>query len=96
MVFHLIVALSLPLYLLLVGVAAAPVPQLLLAPVVPVLPLCSFSVLAALLRFQDLFHHRYHSHRYQPGGLVLHLLLLLARHLLVVAPSKLELSLRWL
>ena len=55
MVLHLIVALSLPLYLLPVGVADALVPQLSFAPVVPVLLLCSPPVRVVLLRLQDLF-----------------------------------------
>ena len=91
MVFHLIVALSLPLYLLLVGVAAAPVPQLSFASIVLVLQLRSPPVLVVLLRFQDIAYHQY-----PPGGLLLRLLLLLPRLPLVAAPPKRQLSLRWL
>ena len=107
---RLIDVVRMPPYLLPVGVGVAPVPQLLLAPDVPVLLLLhahvvlvllllhapAVPVVVVLLRFQALFHHRYHFHRYQPGGLLLHHLLLLPRHPLVVVPLQLELSPRWL
>ena len=88
---RLTVALSLLLYPIPVGVAAAPVPQLSFAATVMVLQLRSPPVLVVLLRLRDLAYHWY-----PPGGLLLRLLLLLPRLPLVAAPPKRQLSLRWL
>ena len=91
MVLPLTDALSLPLYSTLVGLVVAPVLQLSFAPTVPVLQLYSPKVPVVMLRLQALFYHRY-----QPGGLLLHLLLLLPRHPLVATPPKRHLFLRQL
>ena len=88
MVLRFIVALSLPLYPIPVGVAVAPVPQLSFAPAVLVLQLRSPPVLVVLLRLRDIVYHWS-----QPGVLLPPLLPSFPRLPLVVAPPKRHLSL---
>ena len=79
---RLTVALSLLLYPIPVGVAAASVPQLSFAPTVPVLQLRSPPVLVVLLRLRDLVYH------WSPPGVLLPHMLPLFPWLPLVAPLR--------